>query len=533
MSQDSTAPATPITGAASTGSANGITPDTPAGASGNSDGIDVTDWLDAIAFGKEVGFGGPYIKDMIRDGRIKAVQVLNKTNRPTYKIPPSELERFRAERKAELERMGPLRFTIELGRDISGLSIQDLSVLSERSDPYRQDTDAGHRDGKWFGDMVRRFVPSGTVHLRGLHYRLVADSDVSMPNGQTYINTDDCWGWLQEVSIPARWLNYVDFERIRDERNDPPEIFVPETSCTGIWLSEGEHVTIPPFNHRICPEFQCNIGCQQPYRIAFIGEKSSLRDVLLPIASRVGGELLLPTGECSTSMVAGLARRADADGRPLVILYFSDFDPSGWHMPVNVARRLQAMRDLKYPGLEIQVHAVCLNHSQVTRLTLPSTPLKEKERRADKWRAAWGHEQTEIDALCALQPEVLREIAEEAVAPFHDHTLGLRISEAEDEWQENANTWLQDQDAYGEGCVRLEPAYARVRQVYEQVRVVAEEYNSIQREVSAELDSFNPGDCDIPEAELDDAPAPLFSTDDNFVHATRRLIKHRDLVEPN
>jgi hypothetical protein len=69
---------------------------------------------------------------------------------------------------------------------------------------------------------------------------------------------------------------------------------------------------------------------KQPYRIIFIGEKSSLADVLRPIAERVHGELLLPTGETTDTMIAEMAARAAVDGRPAVVLYFSDFDPAGW-----------------------------------------------------------------------------------------------------------------------------------------------------------------------------------------------------------
>ena len=92
-----------------------------------------------------------------------------------------------------------------------------------------------------------------------------------------------------------------------------------------------------------------------------------------------------------------------------MVLYFSDFDPGGWAMPIGVARKFQAHRDLRYPDLEVQVHHVALTREQVREFNLPSTPLKEKERRAAAWRAKWGHDQTEIDALAALRPDLLEE----------------------------------------------------------------------------------------------------------------------------
>jgi hypothetical protein len=48
------------------------------------------------------------------------------------------------------------------------------------------------------------------------------------------------------------------------------------------------------------------------------------------------------------------------------------------------------------------------------------------------------HEQTEIDALAALRPEVLRDIALEAIEPFYDPTLAERTQEAEREIGEHS-----------------------------------------------------------------------------------------------
>lgn len=51
----------------------------------------------------------------------------------------------------------------------------------------------------------------------------------------------------------------------------------------------------------------------QPYRLVMIGEKSSLCEVLLPIAEEIGTELLLPTGEASDVMIYNMAAGAAED----------------------------------------------------------------------------------------------------------------------------------------------------------------------------------------------------------------------------
>ena len=136
---------------------------------------------------------------------------------------------------------GHLRRVIEGAAGHLECSLSSLTVLSAARDPYRIDTPAGRRDGAWFAEQIERFLaPNATVHLRGMHYRIAAAADVRLPSGLPYTNTDEAWTWLDETAAKAaRWLGYVAFERIVDQRNAPPEIFVPESSHPYATLSGG------------------------------------------------------------------------------------------------------------------------------------------------------------------------------------------------------------------------------------------------------------------------------------------------------
>ena len=79
----------------------------------------------------------------------------------------------------------------------------------------------------------------------------------------------------------------------------------------------------------------------QPYRLVFFGEKTSLEDVLAPIARDCAVDLYLPAGEISDTMLHQMAEVGAADGRPMVVLCFSDCDPAGWQMPISIGRKLQ------------------------------------------------------------------------------------------------------------------------------------------------------------------------------------------------
>jgi DNA repair ATPase RecN len=123
------------------------------------------------------------------------------------------------------------------------------------------------------------------------------------------------------------------------------------------------------------------------------------------------------------------------------------------------------------------VHRVGLIPGQVREYGLPSTPLKDTEKRADKWQSAMGVAQTEIDALAALQPQLLEELAVAAVSEFYDDTLEDRVQQARDEWEEEAQAIV---DAGGgnnmeqlrdDVAAKLEEKREEIQQILDQVRV--------------------------------------------------------------
>ena len=124
---------------------------------------------------------------------------------------------------------GKARFVDSRNRGGGGfrVSLSDLTVLDKKVDPYRQDTPAGHRDGAWLAQQMEELGITRPIHLRGLHYALVSSTSLTKPDGARYLNDADDWVWLQAAaSKAARWLWYVPFDRIIDERNDAPVIVV-------------------------------------------------------------------------------------------------------------------------------------------------------------------------------------------------------------------------------------------------------------------------------------------------------------------
>ena len=108
-----------------------------------------------------------------------------------------------------------------------GWSLDELTVLARDNDPFRQDRAEGHKLGKWLRGTLEGMgfeVGEGgrVVHNRGLHYLLIGQRK---PDGRAYENDEKTWKWLTDrVSKAARWLGYVPFEQITDQRNAEPVV---------------------------------------------------------------------------------------------------------------------------------------------------------------------------------------------------------------------------------------------------------------------------------------------------------------------
>src|SRR4029077_6310446 len=115
-------------------------------------------------------------------------------------------------------------------------------------------------------------------------------------------------------------------------------------------------------------------------------------------------------GEVSTTRCEELVDRAVANGRPVRILHVTDFDPAGRDMPISAAVKIDFFAKKSGVDLDIRLEHVVLTEEQCIQYRLPRTPIKETENRAASFEARYGAGATELDALEALHPGVLRQI---------------------------------------------------------------------------------------------------------------------------
>jgi hypothetical protein len=419
---------------------------------------------------------------------------------------------------------GALRQILEQACTDAKCSANALTVLAVQNDPFRVDTPARHRDGQWLAMHAERLgLGDRRIHLRGLHYMLVS-GEVAKPDGSPYTNTEEDWTWLvMHAAKAARWLGYLGFNQIIDARNAEPVVNVREPMSSlppQPWISVGLDISVPeavdlePFVS--VDRFEVD----QPYRLVFFGEKTSLDDILSPVARDCRADVYLPAGEISDTMLYQMAAAGAADGRPMVVLCFSDCDPSGWQMPISIARKLQAFQALLFPELQFQVRRVALMPEQVRAHGLPSTPLKATERRADRWQQAMGVAQTEIDALAALQPDLLRRMARDAIKPFFDPTLTSRCYAAQAEWRDACQGAVDEQTDQehldriaGQANEMLETVREQIKALEEQIRIDPGDYRLPPRPPMPE-----------PEIAVEPDGLPLVDSAWPWAEQSRRLI---------
>jgi hypothetical protein len=453
---------------------------------------------------------------------------------PAQPKPPKAEPPPKPAKPPPFEPSGPLATMLALKAEEAGVVPRDLLVLSSKYAPFAE-TQASRREAEWFVEQIARFVPAGHVHLRGLYYRCLSAGDVRLPDGSKFVGSHTTADLIEKAGKYARHLGLIAFDRIVDERSAPPEFYDTEGGCADpddtypverrLIVGGGALVPLPTLSS-LLPTISASgvVQPRQPYRICMVGEKTSLGEVLRPIARAVMAELLLATGEMSESHVYGIAARAAEDGRPLRILYFADFDPAGWQMPVSVSRKLQAHCARQFFDLDVRLIRVALNYEQVVEFNLPDSPIKPGEKRAKAWRERWGREQVEIDALAVLQPNLLDRIARAAVAPYFDPTLEPRFTAAA-KLPAGTDAWFREQLEYKTATKAIREAHGAARKAAAALnKATGQAVAALRKAVEVAGDKpdlplveIHP---EIKEAEPDDV---VFDSRVDFVAATLRL----------
>jgi hypothetical protein len=454
----------------------------------------------------------------------------------------------------------------------------DIVAQTLDTDPFFADQPGSRINGaRWFAELWTRLdIPDG-IHVRRLHY-LFCSTAVVLPNGVPYQNTLKDWQFLARASSDARYLNFVPAGAFIDRRAAEPIIYMPPNQTlqdpmklvNNPLLGAEMEESVPMLNWSYspstmdCPDMPCvriwGPGVSDPYAIELWAEKSTMNDVLLPLAERHRVGLVTGVGEMSITQCHTLVERARQHRKKTRILYISDHDPSGENMPVSVSRKIEFFMRRDGDDLDIRLHPLVLTPEQVQEYSLPRIPIKESHTARAGFENRHGDGGVELDALEALHPGVLRRIVEEAIVQYRrpvrlceqqirekEDELREEIKDAEDdviaENQASIDELSRDWDAMEEEISaiqdeiveEIESAQSRIEEMVEAINARREAWaekagpvwTAMVRGMQSAIDAMP--EVEWPEMNLDEAedPDPLFDSRRGYLEQLDRYFEHK------
>jgi len=171
----------------------------------------------------------------------------------------------------------------------------------------------------------------------------------------------------------------------------------------------------------------------QPVYIVVSLEKDALSRLVSEVANQHAVRTFPTRGYPSFTYVQNMASyiRNKLKGKPTVVLYFGDFDPSGIDIERDLTDRLT-----KYDAGDFSVQRVALNNDQITQYKLPPMPVKKSDARAESFLKEYGDLTVELDAL---EPNVLKNLVKEAILSHID----MRVWEKKKEEVASLQQWIR------------------------------------------------------------------------------------------
>jgi hypothetical protein len=192
-------------------------------------------------------------------------------------------------------------------------------------------------------------------------------------------------------------------------------------------------------------DFRMPMWVDQPFNLLISLEKDALSRLVSDEANKYYIRTFPTRGYPSFTYVSRMASyiRNRLKGKPTVVLYFGDFDPSGVDIERDLGERLQ-----KYGAGEFKVRRVALTKEQIMQYSLPPMPVKKSDARAPSFVSNFGEETVELDAL---EPNVLKLLVHRSVA---DHIDLMAWKRKEDEI-ERLQEWIKQKLDDMEGIIQV------------------------------------------------------------------------------
>jgi len=362
--------------------------------------------------------------------------------------------------------------------------LRTLHALSAGNDPLMVDQPFRTKAAQWFIELYDRLEIRAGIHIRQIFYLLVSQPNLLRLNGERFENTVESSDYLINMVRDARYLGLLPANSIVDRRNPPPIINFASDSDGDIGAEVsvldgrvesrefGASYHSPSYSLPTLYLSRPRIG--QRHHLEIWIEKSTANEILLPLAREYGINVATFVGEVSVTACEDLVDRAIASGRPVRIFHITDFDPAGRSMPVAAAAKIDFYAKKSGVDLDIQLEHVALTPEQCVQYRLPRTPIKAKEFRGANFEAQFGAGQTELDALEALHPGVLRQILIEHIERYIDADLDDNLDEAVSEARAELSRVISEvRDPHAEEIEALDVRRRAIDLAFEQVNGTA------------------------------------------------------------
>ncbi len=234
------------------------------------------------------------------------------------------------------------------------------------------------------------------ITLRQLYYRLVARLLIE--------NTINSYKRLSRIMVKAR------------EQGDVPLNCIEDRSRRVLGRGDTGYESAEEYLKRRLSSLQDSwkgfsmpMWEDQPVYLLISLEKDALSRLVSRVGNRYSVRTFPTRGYPSFSYVQTMAKYMETrlGGKPTVVLYFGDFDPSG----VDIERDLEE-RLTRYGATQFKVKRIALTLDQIREYNLPPMPVKRSDARSESFLAEYGNKSVELDAL---DPNLFQEIVEEAI----------------------------------------------------------------------------------------------------------------------
>jgi hypothetical protein len=155
----------------------------------------------------------------------------------------------------------------------------------------------------------------------------------------------------------------------------------------------------------------------QATRVEVWVEKEALIGIFEAVCADLDVPYLACRGYLSQSEMWRAARRHRSWGechQKVVVLHFGDHDPSGIDMTRDIRDRLCVFES------PAKVRRIALTQQQIRRYRPPPSPAKTTDARFDAYRAQYGDESWELDAL---EPRTLTQLVRREVSRYRDDAI--------------------------------------------------------------------------------------------------------------